>query len=305
VALGARVLPNETVIYLADAETGVVSVHLSEANGDPTTTLAPGVTLGALATGNLVARRVVRSAEGSLSLATGRHASILPGADWATLPAAVRWHDADALAEWLAARPPRILRPRVRADDVFVLFGAASHIRYNAGEQVLRAEWTAGSTRVQLIRRFEGVAPCAIDALARALPTATALSGEVQLTPAGLQINPIAVWTDRVLVPDLGTTPRGPIAPDLTYDPAEPLAHALSLAGAALDALAHLGLARLDGQAASRVAGAAEALDAVGVSHIAEALRALRAAIQLRLAGRPSAVAQRWLDAAVFLELAG
>uniref|UniRef100_UPI00117863D1 hypothetical protein n=1 Tax=Amycolatopsis kentuckyensis TaxID=218823 RepID=UPI00117863D1 len=81
-----------------------------------------GTTLAALATANVVSETAVRSASRALRLGTSRLGalSVTPvGAAWDDLATVVR--DFKAAADRLADLPPKLIRPRVEAEDIAVV----------------------------------------------------------------------------------------------------------------------------------------------------------------------------------------
>jgi hypothetical protein len=83
-----------------------------------------GSPLHLLATCNLVSEAASRSASRTVELGTSRLSkpTVTPvGEAWSQLPESVRVRDFAALAQRLSARHPRFLRPRVEAEDIYVL----------------------------------------------------------------------------------------------------------------------------------------------------------------------------------------
>jgi SWIM zinc finger len=335
VSLGARVEADgdrrEASVYLADPDSGVVLVASREfvppadATPKPEPEEGPAlarriitgrVTLGALARGQLVTRAAKRHANHALSLGTTRtgQTSVAPSAgDWDCLPAGLLVRSVEALAEDLRSRPPRLLRPRTLAAQMKVLAlepGAVLELAYRPGDQELVAvlgltDTSTGETaQVRLVRRFARTGPSALDAIAKALqstsPAPRFVAGDVRLGSHGLEIDPTAIVTDRVIVPDLETEPAVVEALPLLAPHTEPPIHAaIVVASTLLEEALHDGLARLRSGFTDRAAHAAEALAAVGLRGAQRRILALRDAVK----SSDSGAARVWLDAAVRIEL--
>lgn len=281
------------------------------------------VTLGALARGQLVTRAAKRHANHSLTLGTSRtgQTSVAPSSgDWDCLPPNLLVRDLRKLAEDLSTRPPRLLRPRTLAAQMKVLAlepGAVLEVAYRPGDQELVAvlqqgqaglgpdgePLSAASAQIYLVRRHTRTGPSALDALAKALtgtPAPRFIAGDVRLGPMGLEIDPTAIVTDRVIVPDLETEPRTvENLPLLAQRKERPMLVATTLASALLEEALHDGLMRVRAGFGDRAAHAAEALGAVGLDGAKKRVLALRDAVKSHA---PTA-ARAWLDAAVRIEL--
>lgn len=332
-SLGARVEADgdrrEASVYLADPDSGVVLVAsrafpAPASDGEPEEgpalarrALTGRVTLGALARGQLVTRTAKRHANHTLTLGTTRTAqtSVAPSSgDWECLPANLLVRELDALAEDLRSRPPRLLRPRTLAAQMKVLAlpheGAVLEVAYRPGDQELVAvlgltDPTTGETgRIHLVRRHSRTGPSALDAIAKALrstmPAPRFVAGDVRFGPRGLEIDPTAIVTDRVIVPDLETEPPMVESLPLLAPRKEPPFHAaIALAATLLEEALHDGLAHLRGGFTDRALHAAGVLGAVGLRGAQRRVLALREAVS---SGSADA-ARTWLDAAVRLEL--
>jgi len=333
VSLGARVEADgdrrEASVYLADPDSGVVLVATRElpapsASGATKAEPEEGpalarrvitgrITLGALARGQLVTRAAKRHANHAISLGATRagQTSVAPSSgDWECLPSSLRVKSFAALADDLRSRPPRLLRPRTLAAEMKVVElapGAVLEIAYRPGDQEIVAvlgptdQESGRARRLHLVRRHSRTGPSALDAIAKALEAGPRfLAGDVRLGALGLEIDPTAIVTDRVVVPDLETEP--PIVeklPLLAPRKEPPMSAALARAGTLLEEALHDGLSRLRGGFADRATQAGDALGAVGLAGARRRLLVLRDAAKR---GDPSA-ARAWLDAAVRLEL--
>mgnify|MGYP001056517171 CR=1 FL=1 len=332
-SLGARIEADgdrrEASVYLADPDSGVVLVASRAfpppaSDGEPEEgpalarrALTGRVMLGALARGQLVTRTAKRHANHTLTLGTTRTAqtSVAPSSgDWDCLPANLLVRDLDALAEDLRSRPPRLLRPRTLAAQMKVLAlppeGAVLEVAYRPGDQELIAvlgltDPTTGNTgRIHLVRRHSRTGPSALDAIAKALQSTTPaprfVAGDVRFGPRGLEIDPTAIVTDRVIVPDLETEPPMVESLPLLAPRKEPPFHAaIALAATLLEEALHDGLAHLRVGFIDRALHAAGVLGAVGLGGAQRRVLALREAVS---SGNADA-ARIWLDAAVRLEL--
>lgn len=325
VSLGARVEADErsriASVYLADPDSGVVLVaarRFEAAEGkEPEEgpelarrTITGRVTFGTLARGQLVTRAAKRRANHLLTLSTSRAGltSVAPSSgDWSSLPKGLLVEDFGALAEDLRQRPPALLRPRVLASQMRVLAigpGNVQRLAYRPGDQELVAVLGDGRGKVvHLVRRHTRTGPDALDVLARALgeaPGPRFVAGEVRLGPLGLELDPTAIVTDRVLVPDLETGPRHvETLPQLGPGTTSPIRRALHEASALLEEALHDGLARLRPGFAERATSAIDTLAAVGLEGAARRVSALAEAVRTN----DAASARAWLDAAIRLEL--
>jgi hypothetical protein len=227
--------------------------------------LLPGVTLGAAARGQLVTQAGRRTADRQITFGRGPHTSALPqeGA-WDLLPPSLRAPSVAALLHTRRERPPALLRPPLQTDDVAVLqLDHVEDLAWHAGRQTLHATVVdAWGDRLRVERAWRAAAPQATDTLARALQgPVQAIAGELRHGRHGLVLDPTAVMTDRLVLPDLDP-PGGAVAlPSAPDAPEDPLARALY---DALDALA-----------AGLLAGETDALWRDKATRAARALREL------------------------------
>jgi hypothetical protein len=164
-----------------------------------------GAPLHALAACNLVSEAASRSASRAVAFGAARLAktTVSPvGEAWNQLPETVRIRDFAALAQRLSARDPRFLRPRVEAEDVYVLMvSAVEWVGYDPAAQCLEAvvrdhQGTAATVRAPLPRRL----PAGSRRLGAALaaqetsPLTLMVSGRVTVRAGELVVDPIAVW---------------------------------------------------------------------------------------------------------------
>ncbi|MFT7841061.1 hypothetical protein Q5530_33415 [Saccharothrix sp. BKS2] len=263
-------------VFFADGGTVLVLRHRWPAGEDGRPTghdLAArrvrGTSLADLAASNVVSESASRSA-GRLVRISGRASStsITPlGGAWEALPDELVVHDYAAAGREWDELPPRVVRPRVAAELVRVVrIAGVGRIAYHPGAQRLDAvvlDASGATAAVSATHRAH--CPAALDALARALPVATHVSGEVRRSRGGLVVDPIAVLTpDGLVVPDLatGTTAMAPgdaPAPDPLTSVVD---GALSLCAEA----AHRGLRHLPPPLLGRARSAADDLRRLGLT---------------------------------------
>ncbi|MDB4994324.1 MAG: hypothetical protein JWM74_1756, partial [Myxococcaceae bacterium] len=308
VSLGARLeadgTSREAEVYLADPDSGVVLVLAKRwtfAEGEESPdgaalgerAIATRIGLGTLARGQMVSRGVKRQANRAMALAGPRpgQTSITPqSGDWSLFPREILVSDFDELDRALRALPPRFLRPRVLAASMRVVSlagGAVGRIMYQPGAQELVAELRdADGNQMLLRRKYRRVAPNALEAIARALAGGGVrfVSGDVRRGDLGLEIDPTAIVTDRVIVPDIEAA-KGALAEHVVpyASTTAPLSAALSLASSLLEEVPHHGALRLRQEWSERAAHAVAALEGAGlqavgkrVSDVARALRGVR-----------------------------
>ncbi len=241
-----------------------------------------GTTLAVLAAANVVAETAVRSASRALRLGTSRAGtvSVTPiGAAWDDLPSVVR--DFRAAADRLANLPPKLIRPRVEAEDVAVVrIAEVCELGYHPGAQRLDAVIAdAHGTRARITATHSGACPGRLDALNNALAAnPTQLSGALTRTGGELRIDPLAIRTEEgIHIPDLAaddrTEPLGPPPPPEE----DPLRMALEEAESLLAEAAHRGLAHAPPTLRTRADRAAQKLTATGLHTTAAEVRTFAA----------------------------
>lgn len=167
------------------------------------------MSVASLAKGDIVTRAAKRRANGEIDLAfaRGMKSSVLPGGSaWDDLPEPILVRNLEAHEERMRGRPPSFLRPRQIGDGVHVLaIARVAEVGYDAAEQELVAivEDAAG-TRCILRTKHRTVSPGAVDAAREALAKEPRfVSGELRRTRHGWEITPLAIGTDRLVVPDV------------------------------------------------------------------------------------------------------
>jgi hypothetical protein len=286
-ALGARVRggPGErrADVYFAGDGSVLVLTARWDTGAEPVTghdlagRRVAGTTLAVLAASNVVSETAVRSASRALRLGTSRIGamSVTPvGAAWDDLPSVVR--DFAAEAERLADLPPKLIRPRVEAEDVAVVsIAGVDELGYHPGAQRLDAVVTdARGTRARITATHSGVRPGRLDALHRALASNPAqLSGTLRRAGGELLIDPLAVRTEAgVLVPDLAADDRAePLGPPPPPGD-DPLRAALAAAESVLAEVAHRGLSHAPPPLRARAERTARELTAAGLRATAAAV---------------------------------
>ena len=313
-ALGCRVQAvgedRRALVFLADPAAGVVLTldgrYQSAATGaDLVGRRLAGSTVGVLAGGNVVTETAHRRADRRLRLAVNRVARTTvsqSGGAWGHLPATLLARDLDALAAEFDRLPPRLVRPRVDAEDVRVVeIAEVEHLWYEPGSQRLTAvvRGAAGGT-ARIVSEHRSVAPGALDALADALYREPRyVSATVRRGRGGLVLTPIAVVAQgRVVVPDLASGDGSKDLDDGAAPAPDPLTAAIESAFDLLAELVHRGARHLTQSFGTRLEATAGRLDAAGLGRCATDLRGLNST----LGPAPGRAAfDAWSDAAIRL----
>ncbi|WP_394827369.1 hypothetical protein [Pendulispora albinea] len=320
VSLGARIRADDRArfadVYLADPDAALVLVLRKRWDFDlarepdegpqlARQKVAPRITLDALARGDLVSKVVTRRANRSIELGSGRMAqsSVTPQrGEWDALPLPILVRSLDEHEARIAHRPPRILRPRVLAEEVHALQVTAVHdVTYMASEQKLIAELADGAgRRFHLVVQHRRAAPHAIEAAARALAHRVRfVAGDLARGPSGWQLDPLAIAGDELVVPDIaGPTPSPTVRSHTVREPLDPLDLAMTRAESVLEELCHAGLKAPSRSLLARLEATAEQLDDAGLVSLAMRFDALKKCAR-ETPGVPAA--PRWVDAAVRL----
>ena len=229
IALGCRIHggPQHRMaeIYFAHPHDGTVLVWRREWKFDDTeqaptgqqlrTRRVAGTPLHMLAACNLVSEAATRSASRTIELGTSHLAKTTVttvGEAWNQLPDSVRVGDFSALAVRLGARQPRFLRPRVEAEDIYVLtVCGVEWIGYDPAAQCLEAVVRDERGNTARVRApYRSICPAALEALSAALTAPETrplmISGKVTVQGDELVIDPMAVW---------GCGKEPPVVPDL------------------------------------------------------------------------------------------
>ena len=272
-----------------------------------------GATLQAIATGHVVTRAAVRRANDELVLRSGRQGStsVMPQTgDFATLDPPRRVDRVADLRAHLAARAPRVLRPRRLGEDVFVVAVAeVGPVALDAAEQAVFAPLVDldGEVILSLVRHPARAAPHALDVVGAALAGRWGrvrwVAGAVERGASALvQPMPTMIVADRVVVPDFEPKPepvdlaRGRLA---ARDDDVRRA-ALGVLERLVEARRTRGFDELAPAFADRLERAAADASFVGLSSLSE--RAIAAARALR--ARDGDRFERWIDASIRARLA-
>ncbi|VVE85409.1 SWIM zinc finger family protein [Pandoraea sputorum] len=272
-----------------------------------------GVPLRQIAAGQVVTKAATRRANGVVDIATGiRHTGVLPlsPTSWDDLGAPLRQTSIAALVAHLRDALPDFVRPRQAANgaagSLHVVALAPMVVRsvhWDAAAQVLHAqlaqhaaqgvEADGDALHVELPHR--AVAPCAVDALVRALcgewGTLCAVAGTVRLHAGVAVMRPLAVLTtQRAVVLQTQATISQALP---LYSGRESLPALVALAADTLALLAEWlrqGVRHQGGGMIERALAQATRLERAGLAQASGLLRAL--AEDLRVAPSSSMLAQ-------------
>lgn len=319
VSLGARIRADERTrfadVYLADPDTSQVLVMRKRWDFDEKTEpqdgpaladrpMAARATLKAIAHGQIVSKVVTRHANRSIELGTSRVAqtSVTPQrGDYGSLPAGLLVRDLAEHAKRTQLRPPRVLRPRVLAEEVHVVeISRVDDVRYSTADQRLIALLLdASGNRLVLTLRHRRAAPFAIEATAAALAKPVRfIAGDLVHRASEWEIDPLAIAGDRLVVPDLAPKTPAPNAPGFDrHLHHNSIDDALTRAESSLEEQCSVGLEATPRAILNRVAAAAQSLDDVGLAGLANRFRILEGA------GAAEIRADRWINAALRVTL--
>jgi len=322
VALGCRVEAfdrlRQAEVFLADAATGTVVVlrkSWSAREGEEPMTapqlarrvVGGGVKLGAMASAQVITQVAKRRANRLLVLGGGRqNTSATPQrGDWDKLPAPLFVESLGELAAHRRARPPRMLRPRLLAENLVVLpIEAVVSARWAAGEQAVIAQLlTRGGDLVELVKVHRSVVPGACASLAKAL------HGEIRYVAGELVggvLDPLSVVTaEGVLVPELAPSAPVRLAGAVVEAHSDPLGAGLREGLGLLAEGAHSGLSALPRSWARRVEENARVLQERGLGRCSKHMSAAATASRRAASGGDlDGLVDAWLDARIRLEIA-
>jgi hypothetical protein len=268
-----------------------------------------------LASGQLVTRVARRRANRALVLGASTHGatSVVPQTgDLSILPAPVRIERLTELDALRASRAPRLLRPRVLAEDVHAIaVTAVQDVVFDPAEQALlgRARDQEGASF--LVRRgHRKAAPSALDVLARALVGQQGrvrwIVGAVRRASDSYVIEPTMVVADRVIVPDVEESSPFDVPRGHAPSAVGPLDRALAAAQSLLEEAVQLGVSGVPSSFDDRTTHAVEQLRQLGIGSLAAHIERTRDAIRRVRAGDGAAsadAAAAIVDAAIRLEL--
>ena len=271
--------------------------------------------VSALASGQLVTRVAKRRANRVLVLGTGAgSSSVTPQTgDFASLPRPLRIDRIAELDSLMAARPPKMLRPRVLAQGMHAIaIGAVEQVVFDPGEQRLSAQLRDPDGAPFVVRRgHRKVAPGALDELARALLGQHGVPrwvvGDVTREHDGFVVDPTLVAADRVIVPDVedgGTIelPRGRMRSAENRVDA-----AIGMAEVLVEEIVQLGLAGITSTYEARSSKCVAKLGELGLVSLATRMARVETALRVARAEPTDearrAAARSVLDAAIRLAL--
>lgn len=231
VAIGARVEADDenrdVEVLLADPSSASVLVlrrHFAPQPGSGQDGSAlgrrpgiAGVPIGMLAASQIVSNAAVRRPNRSISFSVGalKKTSVLSGgATLASVPGALLVKDTQEFAQELARRAPRVVRPRLLAENtrVFTVSGVEEMV-FDEADQALRAHCRDGAGHPFTVeRRHRSVAPGALHSLAQLLASNSiaAITGDGHRRGPFLVVDAISAWADRQVVLDFAeSTPEG------------------------------------------------------------------------------------------------
>ena len=280
-------------VFLAESSSGVVLTlhHRWPAEDAPADGPAlggrrlAGSTVRELAAGAVVTESARRGADRRIRLAAGRvgRTTVSPGSGtWDALPQRLLLRDLAAAAAEFERLPPRLIRPRVEAEDVRVVeVGGVEDIRYLPGAQRLEAKVTgAGGGTVTVAAEYRGVLPAPSTRWPGPWTRSRASSAErCGAAGAGWRCPARGRDTDAVVVPDLAPrTGSGWPAPGWPEDVRRDGA-ALESARRLLAEVAHRGARHLPPSFGERLHASAGTLDRAGLGRCAADLRGVARAL--------------------------
>ncbi|WP_053709561.1 SWIM zinc finger family protein [Streptomyces sp. NRRL B-3648] len=265
-----------------------------------------GSPLHALATANVVSEHTTRAADRTVTLSRGRIAatSVTPaGSAWTELPRTLLVRDTAAHLRAAGERPPRLIRPRVAADDVrVVMVDAVEEIGYDPAAQRLEAVLRdPAGNGFHLHAEYNPLCPGGLDALAAALADdgLRAVSGMLGRSRGRIVLDPLAVLTaDGVTVPDLAPGVGDSALEAAAHRPPDPVTAALRAALTALADAAHQGLRHLTPATRTALTDGADRLRRTGLNGAAARLDDLTRTLHVE--GAPAAV-PHWVTAQIRL----
>ena len=318
VSIGARVRADGSTrfadLHLADPDTAMVLV-LSK-RWDECTDAGPAlakksvgarITLGQLATGQLVSKAVRRRANRAVEIGTSRtnQSSVTPqhGA-WDGLGAPILIRDVAQHLESVRARPPWMVRPRLLAENAHVIaVSKVVNVIYVPAEQsvvAVLADEAGNMVRATIAHR--AVAPNAVDAASAALSRPVRfVAGELTHDAHGLALEVLAIAGDTLVVPDIaGPTPAPSLEQITPRASLDPILAAEARANGALEEVLVGGVAGANAAVIERILAAAQGLRDVGSASMASRMTRLADAAKAR---DRDGLASAWLDAAIRLSL--
>ena len=302
-SLGARLSaigPNRFAEVLFWDGTQVLSFSLPiPAGTEPASfSVIAGVPLAQFATGQVLSRHLTRRARRTIEIRRGRETSCLPhSGNFGELPPPVFFPTLEGLFSDENSRPPWFLRARTKTQTLRVVAtpGGITDWTYSRARQQLRGTYHEGPNVLRLHRCYEWFAPGALSNLCEHMPAARFVTGFLHSVGGEKVLEPIAVVTDHVLLPDLAADNPVPNLPPFSETPESPLSALLSRVETALQMSAHEGLF------ACSWPDLEAPLAAVGLQTLADCFGRLLSACQARQTEQAVAA---WADTAIWVALA-
>ncbi len=310
-------------VLFADPDTGTVlvldktwSFDPGEAPPDAPTlarrSLGPGP-IHLLAKGQIVTRVAKRRANRVLAFGLGTHGatSLMPQTgDFEVLPQPLRVDRLVDLEAVFAARAPRLVRARVRAEDVHVFrVGGVDAVYYDAGAQALVARVRDPDGRSFIVRRdHRRVAPHALDELGRALMGSYGavrwVAGATRIEAQTFVVDPTLVTADRVVVPDVEDATPTDLPRGRASAATDPIGQRLDAAWSVLEELIQLGVRGTPPTFEARCHASIADLRSHGLAGLADRLHTAAITIAKARTGDLHEAIHAVLDAAITLDLA-
>ena len=266
--------------------------------------------MGTLSSGQVVTQVARRRANRLLTIGTGKsRTSVTPqSGDWNSLiPEPIRVRDLGTLIEGWEARPPRLVRPRVLAENVHV-FEVLELLAqcWSPSRQVLSAVVGVEGGELLVELPWRSVTPGAVSSLSQALPRARWVSGELRREARGFVLRPLALATgEGIVVPDIAglgdfDTPLGDAGNE-----GDAIDQAVARASTVLVEAAHVGLHSLSSGWPERLDREAEGLSEVGMKTTSSRLSQFAEMVRSIQGGhRPEGAAALWAGAMLRLDVA-
>lgn len=179
--------------------------------------IAPGLSLGAVARGQLLTAVAKRRADGTVRFGAGGggKTTLLARNVTVEAPQTLAVRDLDTLRRALVSEPPRFLLPRNRTSGLRV-FDIARCVgqAFEPGTQTWHAavELADGGGELRLQRTYDAAAPGAIASLSGVFDGASGairqIAGRVSIVDGAVTCEPWAISADRLVVPDVDDVAR-------------------------------------------------------------------------------------------------
>ena len=187
--------------------------------------------------------------------------------DWSLIPAPIRVVDFQEFVKAWEVRPPRMLRPRVLAENVHVfrVVGSVTQV-WSPARQTLTARVPVPNGALTVELAWRGVTPGAVAALSAALKTALWVGGDLRRETRGFVLRPLSiVCAHGVVVPDIEEVGEMDAPTGQLDEAVEAVGQAIEGSRQVLVEAAHSGLDALGPGWFKRLAKRAKTLDEVGM----------------------------------------